>query len=70
MRAMRDAAYELRPRGMAAARARIQQAAVSLGWTPPGWRAANDEGPRTARVLERLGDLAYALAALRREPSA
>jgi hypothetical protein len=69
MRALRAPAYELRPRGLAAARERLAETAVALGWTPPGWRGGDEDGhaPVATRVLERLGDLALALAAGRRE---
>jgi hypothetical protein len=49
---------------------RLMVAAVDLGWTPPGWRGADlpgdalspDAEPSAAWILERVGDIAYALA--------
>jgi len=48
---------------------------VDLGWTPSGWRGADssesdliaDAGPQAAWILERVGDIAYALASHVRE---
>lgn len=49
---------------------RLLVAAVDLGWTPPGWRGADPHEtnlvpgaePHAAWILERIGDIAYALA--------
>jgi len=49
---------------------RLLVAAVDLGWTPAGWRGARateieirpGDQPHAAWILERVGDIAYALA--------